>query len=100
MIMLCHFSYDKPKPQAVGSIMSSLFFPLVSFLLQVVVMAWFVVTAIYLASSGTQQYSWASRNETGTTEFCPDTTVGQPCQEGENNTVTADCECIFVKYCF
>ena len=79
--------------------MSSLFFPLVSFLLQVVVMAWFVVTAIYLASSGTQQYSWTSRNETNTTEFCPDTTVGQPCQEGENNTVT-DCECIFVKYCF
>ena len=78
--------------------MSSLFFPLVSFLMQVVVMAWFVITAIYLASSGTQEFSWASRNETNTTEFCPEDTLGKTCEEGEINTV-ADCECVFVKYC-
>ena len=78
--------------QAVGSILSSLFFPRVSFLLQAVVMAWFVLTAIYLASSGTQQHSWASRNETGTP--CPD--VDQACQPGDNNTVP-DCECVFTK---
>ena len=78
--------------------MSSLFFPLVSFLMQVVVMAWFVITAIYLASSGTQEFSWASRNETDTTEFCPEDTLGKTCKEGEINTV-ADCECVFVKYC-
>ena len=77
--------------------MSSLFFPLVSFLLQVVVMAWFVVTAIFLASSGKQQYSWASRNENGTTEFCPPEVVGESCTDGENNTI-ADCQCVFVKY--
>ena len=50
--------------KAVGSIFSSLFFPVLTFLLQLIVMAWFVVVAIFLASSGEQQFAFANKTDT------------------------------------
>ena len=41
---------------AVGDIMSTLFFPVVPFLLQLVVIAFFTVVAMFLASSGEPKY--------------------------------------------
>ena len=41
---------------AVGHMMSTLFFPIVPFIWQSLVIGWFLVVAIFLASSGEQQY--------------------------------------------
>ena len=41
---------------AVGDIMSTLFFPVIPFLLQLVVIAFFAVVAMFLASSGEPKY--------------------------------------------
>ncbi len=41
---------------AVGSIMSTLFFPVVPFLLQLIWIGFFVLVALFLASSGEQKY--------------------------------------------
>jgi len=42
--------------RAVGNIMSTLFFPIVPFLLQVVVVGWFVIVMMFLAGWGERQY--------------------------------------------
>ena len=41
---------------AIGHIMSTLFFPIVPFIWQALLLAWFLVVATYLASSGEAQY--------------------------------------------
>merc|ERR1719266_1097932 len=46
--------------KAVGSIMSSVFFPIFTFLLQLVVMVWWVVVFIFLASSMEKQFTMKS----------------------------------------
>ena len=80
--------------KAVGSIMSSVFFPILTFLLQLVVMSWFVAVCIFLASSSEQEYHLVF---TGPGE--PDLQiceVNQICDpETFNNTET--CECNFYK---
>ena len=80
--------------KAVGSIMSSVFFPILTFLLQLVVMAWFVAVCIYLASSSEQEYKEVF---TGSGE--PDLevcNVNKTCDPLiYNNTET--CECNFYK---
>ena len=74
--------------------MSSVFFPILTFLLQLMVMAWFVAVCIYLASSSEQEYRFVF---TGAGE--PDLqvcNVNQTCvPENYNNTET--CECNFYK---
>ena len=83
--------------RAVGSILSSLFFPLVTFVLQLVVMAWFVLVCIYLASSSQQKFQ--IMNGTSTTE-CPQDQVGESCDPATFNSsaMAAACECVFTQY--
>ena len=80
--------------KAVGSIMSSVFFPILTFLLQLGVMAWFVAVCIYLASSSEQEYRFVFTGEgEPDTQVC---NVNQTCvPEKYNNTET--CECNFYK---
>ena len=83
--------------RAVGSILSSLFFPLVTFVLQLVVMAWFVLVCIFLASSSEQKFE--IMNGTSTTE-CPQDQVGETCDPATFNStdLAAVCECVFTQY--
>ena len=83
--------------RAVGSILSSLFFPLVTFALQLVVMAWFVLVCIFLASSSEQKFE--IMNGTSTTE-CPQDRVGETCDPATFNStdLAAVCECVFTQY--
>ena len=83
--------------RAVGSILSSLFFPLVTFVLQLGVMAWFVLVCIYLASSSQQKFQ--IMNGTSTTE-CPQDQVGESCDPATFNSsaMAAACECVFTQY--
>ena len=83
--------------RAVGSILSSLFFPLVTFVLQLGVMSWFVLVCIYLASSSQQKFQ--IMNGTSTTE-CPQDQVGESCDPATFNSsaMAAACECVFTQY--
>ena len=83
--------------RAVGTILSSLFFPLVTFVLQLGVMAWFVLVCIYLASSSQQKFQ--IMNGTSATE-CPQDQVGETCDPADFNTtnMAAACECVFTQY--
>ena len=69
--------------KAVGSIMSSVFFPIISFFFQLIVMAWFVFVCMYLASSSEKQYVFE-----GTDDACTPNTVNDTDVRGE---------CIFYK---
>ena len=75
--------------KAVGSIMSSVFFPVFSFLLQLVVMAWWVVVFTFLASSMEKQFT--AKSLPGVT--CPDGVVNEVCSV--NDTLDSRCECTF-----
>jgi len=48
--------------KAVGQMFSSLFFPIIPFLLQLVVVGWFLVVAMYLSSWGEQEYRVSFKN--------------------------------------
>eukprot|EP00092_Neocalanus_flemingeri_P031507 GFUD01034217.1.p1 GENE.GFUD01034217.1~~GFUD01034217.1.p1 ORF type:complete len:528 (-),score=116.65 GFUD01034217.1:464-2047(-) len=77
--------------KAVGSIMSSVFFPIISFLFQLIVMAWFVFVCMYLASSSEKQYTVHEIKDGG----C-ETPAEEKCNPDTfNNTET--CECVFYK---
>ena len=60
---------------AVGAIKSSLFFPLIPFAFELLVIAWFTAVALFLASSGRQQYMV-------NTEECPNAKGGQKWVKG------------------
>jgi choline transporter-like protein 2/4/5 len=104
---------------------SSLFFPVLPFLLQLVVLAWFLVVALFLSSWGTQEYRIALKSNStevslanqpcscswpNTTSFelqpgqlcLPSTSSLLPTDGGQQNaTCTETCphlECQFVKY--
>lgn len=72
--------------KAVGSIMSSVFFPIITFLFELVVMAWFVFVCMYLASSSEKQYILVG-------DGCGDQKACDP--NDFYDTVT--CQCIFYK---
>eukprot|EP00092_Neocalanus_flemingeri_P022536 GFUD01024438.1.p1 GENE.GFUD01024438.1~~GFUD01024438.1.p1 ORF type:complete len:770 (+),score=149.75 GFUD01024438.1:193-2502(+) len=55
--------------KAVGQMFSSLFFPIIPFLLQLVVVGWFLVVALYLASWGEQEYRVAFKNDRDCSQF-------------------------------
>lgn len=56
--------------KAVGQMFSSLFFPLLPFLFQLVVAGWFLVVALYLSSWGEQEYRVTFKdNSPGTCNF-------------------------------
>ncbi|XP_068929750.1 choline transporter-like protein 4 [Petaurus breviceps papuanus] len=48
--------------KAVGQMMSTLFFPLLTFVLLLICVAYWVMTALYLATSGQPQYGWRASN--------------------------------------
>jgi len=78
--------------KAVGSIMSSVFFPIISFLFQVIVMAWFVIVCMFLASTSKQQFIYQETTDGG----CTDQGNQKACDPDTfNNTET--CECVFYK---
>ena len=79
--------------RAVGSILSSLFYPIITFLLQLVVMVWFVIVCIFLASSSHQQFNVVN---TGADEDCPQ--ENDECDPGNYTAATDQCECVFTKY--
>merc|ERR1712156_858728 len=77
--------------KAVGSIMSSVFFPIFPFLLQLVVVVWWVVVFIFLASSMDPKFtalSMPGENQ------CPADKVDQPCTIGDTS-LPDTCACTF-----
>ena len=80
--------------KAVGSILSSVFFPIVTFLLQLVVLAWFVTVCIFLASSNEKEYRVVFTGDgLASDQGCEANSTCDP----ETFNVTADCECSFYK---
>jgi len=83
--------------KAVGSIMSSVFYPILSFLLQLVVMAWFVLVLTFLASSSEKE-GVVTQNMTATGTVCP--TLNQTCSP-ESWDASVDggdgCVCTFIR---
>jgi choline transporter-like protein 2/4/5 len=76
--------------KAVGSIMSSVFFPIFSFLLQLVVMVWWFVVCTFLASSMDKQFTMQSLNST-----CSDPRVNEVCKVDDPMIPEPGCECMF-----
>ena len=79
--------------KAVGSIMSSVFFPIFSFLLQLVVMVWWVVVFTFLASSMDKQFTAKSVSQLPG-ETCPEGVVNTVCIVTDD-TLDSRCECTF-----
>lgn len=50
--------------KAVGQMFSTLFFPIIPFLLQLIVAGWFLAIALYLSSSGVSEFRVVVQNET------------------------------------
>merc|ERR1719264_966520 len=76
--------------KAVGSIMSSVFFPIFSFLLQLVVAAWWVVVFMFLASSMDKKFTMKSLDSTVNCSVVEeDCTVDDPIIPGCVCTFTA-----------
>ena len=65
----------KEASRAVGSMISTLFFPIIPWILQLFVFAWFVAVALFLVSNGTAKYHTLDRNGTlvNSTECDPKT---------------------------
>ena len=49
--------------KAVGSILTSVFFPIITFILQLAVMGWFLTVSVYLISSKNKQYRVQQLND-------------------------------------
>jgi len=75
--------------KAVGSIMSSVFFPIFSFLLQLVVAVWWVVVFMFLASSMDKQFTMKSLDSTGNCSGL----VKEDCKV--DDPIPVGCECTF-----
>ncbi|XP_018411328.1 PREDICTED: choline transporter-like protein 4 [Nanorana parkeri] len=88
----------KEASKAIGYIMSSLFYPLVTFVLLVVCVAYWGITALYLATSGAPLYRVSVANTS--IEGCNDISGNETC-DPMNFTSKAGCpqaQCIFFKY--
>jgi len=94
--------------RAVGHMFSSLLFPIIPWLLQLVVVFWFLIVALYLASAGQQEYRVAFKSEAeGSAEPCvcanQNITANATCLPDEFeaancSTVCGGAVCQFVKY--
>ena len=71
--------------------MSSVFFPILSFVLQLVVIAWFVLVFTYLASSSEKQFEFMDNGD----QTCPNGTVETACEIG--GQLQDGCICSFVR---
>jgi len=98
--------------KAVGQMFSSLFFPIIPFLMQLVVVGWFLIVALYLSSWGEQEYRVAFKNNRDCSNFeaCSRTVNNSlPVPYKSNDTCTSkefqpcidvcpEAMCQFVKY--
>jgi choline transporter-like protein 2/4/5 len=81
LVILCIFIFLRQRiliaialieqgSKAVGQMFSSLFFPIIPFLLQLIVSGWFLIVAMYLASSGESEYRASIPNGTECETVC------------------------------
>ncbi|XP_073497947.1 choline transporter-like protein 4 [Phyllobates terribilis] len=89
----------KEASKAIAHIMSSLFYPLVTFVLLLVCVAYWGITALYLATSGTPLYVLSTPNSS--IEGCGNITGNVSCDPMTFNSSNTSCpvaRCIFYKY--
>ncbi|KAM9323888.1 choline transporter-like protein 4 [Gastrophryne carolinensis] len=89
----------KEASKAIGYIMSSLFYPLVTFVLLVVCVAYWGITALYLATSGAPIYTITTVNASA--PGCNNITGTKECDPMNRSTYTSNCtevRCTFYKY--
>ncbi|XP_071979154.1 choline transporter-like protein 4 isoform X2 [Engystomops pustulosus] len=89
----------KEASRAIGYIMSSLFYPIVTFVLLVVCVAYWGITALYLATSGAPVYVISAPNNS--TPGCSNITGNTTCDPVGFNSSSTGCQesrCIFYKY--
>jgi len=88
--------------KAVGQMFSSLFFPIIPFMFQLVVAGWFLVVAMYLASSGESEYRVSIPNGTClTSTACATYKSNDTCTMEKFSDCAADCSeasCNFSRY--
>lgn len=87
----------KEASRAVGQMMSTMFYPLVTFVLLVICIGYWAVTALYLATSGQPQYIyWASNTSTPGCENVP---VNMTCDPmAPLNSSCPNLKCVFKGY--
>ncbi|XP_068106385.1 choline transporter-like protein 4 [Hyperolius riggenbachi] len=89
----------KEASKAIGHIMSSLFYPLVTFVLLLVCVAYWGITALYLATSGGPEFVISTVN--ASSPGCSNITANQSCDPSTfsaNSTGCQEAKCVFYKY--
>ncbi|XP_053328892.1 choline transporter-like protein 4 [Spea bombifrons] len=89
----------KEASKAIGHIMSSLFYPIVTFVLLLVCIAYWGMTALYLATSGAPLYRVSTPNTS--LPGCGGINGNQTCEPTSFNASSTSCpwaRCIFYKY--
>jgi len=76
--------------KAVGSMMTTLFYPLVTFVLSIITLGFWVLTALFLASSGQPVYKFISETNA--------TLNGQSCNGSSTEVLPAGVKCEFIEY--
>ncbi|XP_044529840.1 choline transporter-like protein 4 isoform X1 [Gracilinanus agilis] len=64
--------------KAVGHMMSTMFYPLLTFVLLLICVAYWAMTALYLATSGQPRYGWWAPNSSD--PGCQDVVINETCQ--------------------
>nr|XP_013012429.1 choline transporter-like protein 4 isoform X1 [Cavia porcellus] len=84
--------------RAVGHMMSTMFYPLVTFVLLVICIAYWVTTALYLATSGQPQYVyWAPNTSAPGCETAPVNQTCDPMEQSRNHSCRG-LMCVFQDY--
>jgi len=93
---------------AVGDMMSTLFFPILPFVLEVIFVSWFIIVGLFLASSSVKSYRVDYDDNNGQDPCKLNATYeikdGQDCEYDEDENGIIQCEnernasCIFYKY--
>ncbi|XP_051043258.1 choline transporter-like protein 4 [Phodopus roborovskii] len=87
----------KEASRAVGQMMSTMFYPLVTFVLLVICIGYWALTALYLATSGQPQYIYWVNNTS--TPDCENTPVNKSCDPmAPVNSSCPGLKCIFQGY--
>uniref|UniRef100_A0A4W5N6F3 Choline transporter-like protein n=1 Tax=Hucho hucho TaxID=62062 RepID=A0A4W5N6F3_9TELE len=82
--------------KAVSHMMSTLFYPLITFVLLVVCVAYWGITALYLATSGIPVYKVVALNSTR--DNCGQISGNETCDPQVNYSWCPSARCIFIKY--
>uniref|UniRef100_A0A8C9YG40 Choline transporter-like protein n=1 Tax=Sander lucioperca TaxID=283035 RepID=A0A8C9YG40_SANLU len=85
----------KEASRAVGHVMSSLFYPLVTFALLAVVIAYWAITAVFLSTSNEQVYKVFNNSEC---EYSRETCDPQTFNTSNASAQCPDAECLFAFY--